>query len=415
MNILFLTSRVPCHPVGGIQLRTFNFIKALSRRHAITLLSLAEQPVPPRQLEELKRYVRRLEVIVLPRYRSFLNCLAGLFSSTPLQVHYYKSSMLHQRLQEMAGREKFDLIYFHLIRMAEYAASLNGEPKILDLTDAMSLNCERTCQIHREYPLRLFQVAQKIESRRLRQYEAAAIQRFDRNLIVSRSDRNFIGQFADVSSMEIVGQGVNLEYFRFYDGDYDASQIVFLGTMSFLPNQDAVLYFYEKIWPLVKRRQPKMKLQIVGANPTPEVLKLQRHPDVQITGAVPDVRPYLRRAAVSICPMRVGSGVKGKVFESMALGTPVVSTSLGVEGLDVRQGHELFIADAPEDFARRVCQLSRDSQLRALMARRARYLIEKKYNWDFVAQPLENIVASLEKQAGQGKPAKRKLKLIGVD
>jgi glycosyltransferase involved in cell wall biosynthesis len=137
-----------------------------------------------------------------------------------------------------------------------------------------------------------------------------------------------------------------------------------------------------------------MKFVIVGADPAREILKLQRDPDVQVTGSVPDVRPYLRRAVVSICPMRVGAGVKGKVFESMALGTPVVSTSLGVEGLEVRSGHEVLIANLPEEFADQVCRLSETPALRARLARQARYLIEQKYDWNLVVKPLERIIDS---------------------
>jgi len=400
MKILFLTSRVPCRPVGGVQLRVFNFIRVLSRKHDITLLAFADQPVPADELQWLRRYVRKLEIIVLPRLYSYVNCLRGLFSDKPLQVHYYESVELRRRLMEILRREKFDLIYFHLIRMAEYSDVFNGEPKILDLTDAISMNYERTCKIHKDHPFKFFHTAQKIESLRLRHYEAAAVKRFDRNLIVSRSDKNFISQFADVSRMDVVGQGVNLDYFNFYDGPYDESHIVFLGTMSFLPNQDAVKYFHKAIWPHIKNRMPQMRWQVVGANPSSEILKLQRHPDITVTGSVPDIRPYMQRAVVSICPMRVGSGVKGKVFESMALGTPVVSTTLGVEGLDVQQGEEIFISDAPEEFARYVCLLAQDAQRRAQMAQKARKLIEQKYTWDLAAQPLERIVESFERKNG---------------
>lgn len=400
MNILFLTSRVPCRPIGGIQLRVFNFIRVLSRRHKITLISLADRRVPPGELQELKRYTHRIEIIELPRLQSYWNSVKGLFSAKPLQIHYYESPVLRQRLRNLLATQKFDLVYFHLIRVAEYAGLLNGEAKILDLTDAMSLNYERTCQIHQYHSPRPFHFAQKIEKRRLRQYEAAVIERFDRNLIVSQADKNFIDQFADASSIDVIGQGVNLDYFRFYNGAYDPNEIVFLGTMSFLPNIDAVLYFHRTIWPLIKQRNPQMRWKIVGANPTAEILKLRKHPDIEVTGSVPDIRPHLHHAAVSICPMRVGSGVKGKVFESMALGTPVVSTTLGIEGLDVQRGREIFVADDPEEFAHYVCLLSQSAEHRARLARQARSLIEAKYSWDLAIRPLEKIVESFERRNG---------------
>jgi glycosyltransferase involved in cell wall biosynthesis len=298
-------------------------------------------------------------------------------------------------LQEIAAAGKFDLIYVHLIRMAEYIDALNGEPKILDLTDAMSLSYERICRIHRDHRLKVFHVAQKVESRRLRRYEAAAVKKFDRNLIISQSDKTFLGKFADVSNMKIIGPGVNVEYFSFHQGAHDARRIVFLGTMSFLPNVDAVRYFYQTMWPSIQQRLPGMKLVIVGANPAPEILALKKNPDIEVTGYVPDVRPYLRNAAVSICPMRVGAGAKNKVLEAMAIGTPVVSTSLGIEGIEAQPGHHLLVADTPQAFTRQVCDIAQDSELRARLARQARRLIEQKYDWNLVVQPLQRMLESL--------------------
>lgn len=396
MRILFLTSRVPYPPVGGIQLRVFNFIKALSRQHHITLMSLSDAPVSDEQRDGLRRYVRHLEIIELPRPRSYLNCLRGLLSTKPLQVYYYQSTELRRRLREIAASGKFDLIYVHMIRMAEYIDELNGEPKILDLTDAMSLSYERICHIHRDHRLKVFHLAQKIESMRLRRYEATAVGKFDRNLIISQSDKAFLAQFADVSNMKIIGPGVNVEYFSFHEDAYDAQQIVFLGTMSFLPNIDAATYFYKKMWPLVKQRLPMMKLVIVGAHPAPEILALQKNPDVKVTGYVSDVRPYLRRSAVSICPMRVGAGAKNKVLEAMSIGTPVVSTSLGTEGIEAQPGHHMLVADTPKEFARHVCDIAQDAELRTRLARQARRLIEQKYDWNLVVQPLERMIESFE-------------------
>lgn len=394
MRILFLTSRVPYPPVGGDRLRAFNFIKALSRHHAITLLALHETPLAREDQRGLEKYVAHCEVIPLSRYRSYRNCLAGLFSRKPLQVHYYQSAELRRRLHAHLQNQSFDLIFVHLLRMADYVCRIRGVRKILDLTDALAMNYERGRRFEKERRLSLYTLAQRFERARIQRYEAKSLRQFDRSLLISRVDRDYLSRYAPVHNVEIIGPGVNLEYFNFYDGPYDSNHLVFVGKMSTFPNKDAVLYFYERIFPLVLRDFPDMRFTVVGIEPAAEILALRRHPNVVVTGPVRDVRPYLRRAVLSICPMRVGAGAKNKILESMAVGTPVVATSLGIEGIAVHTGRDILVANEPQDFAEDVRLLIKNPALRQIVARRARHLMEQKYGWDHVLEHLENIVTA---------------------
>jgi sugar transferase (PEP-CTERM/EpsH1 system associated) len=392
MRILVLTSRVPYPPLGGDRLRLYNFLKALAPKHHLTLLALTDTPA---EVHAAVPGVARTEVIYLPRRRSYLNTLRGLFSRKPLQVHYYHSRALQRRLEWLLRTEPFDIILVHLIRMAEYVAGIKQVPKILDLTDALSLNYERSRAFEKQRRLNLYHLAQKIERQRMRQYEAATVQRFDCNLLISAVDRDFLSQLAGASNLAIIGPGVDLDYFNFYDGAYDPRQIIFVGKMSTFPNKDAALYFYESILPLVWQRLPEMKFVIAGIEPPPEILALRRDPRVQVLGQVPDVRPYLHQSVLSVCPMRTGAGAKNKVLESLAAGTPVVATSLGIEGLQLEIDTEVLVANAPKKFAAHIARLAEDQNTRNLIARQGRRRMEASYSWEVVLEKLLQLVEDL--------------------
>ncbi len=343
---------------------------------------------------------QQTEAIYLPRRNSYLNSLRGLFSKKPLQIHYYRSRAMRQRLRRLLRTERFDLIFVHLIRMAEYVAGIEDVPKILDLTDALSLNYERSRALEKERRLSLLSLAQKVERRRMRQYEITSLRRFDRNLIISPVDRDFLGRFTSVQNVEIIGPGVDLDYFSYYAGPYDNRQIAFAGKMSTFPNKDAALYFYESIFPLVLQRFADMNFVIAGIEPPPEILALGRHPRVKVLGHVPDLRPYLQQSVLSVCPMRTGAGAKNKVLESLALGTPVAATALGIEGLELEPGREVLVADTPETFAAHIARLVEDPNWRNQLSRQGRRRMEESYAWEVVLAKLHELVDAI---AGKSK------------
>ncbi len=394
MNILFLTSRAPYPPVGGERLRAFHFISALARQHRVTLLSFVAGAQEAEALQPVKKYVARCETVLLEPRRSYLNCLLGLFSKKPLQVHYYRSRAMRRLIRRVLKEEAFDLIFVHLVRMADYLDAMNGLPKIMDLTDALSLTYERSAAYQHRHGLSAYNLAQRVERRRVRAYETATLERFDCNLLISASDRDYLSRFAATDNVQIIGPGVNLDYFTFYDGPYDANTIIFMGKMSTFPNQDAALYFYESMLPLALRRFPRVQFEIVGIEPGAAIQALRRHPNVRVTGYVPDVRPYLQNAVLSVCPMRTGAGAKNKVLESLAVGTPVVATPLGVEGIDLSHEDEVMIADTPEQFVERMARIIESPQLRRELSRKGRRLIEEHYSWELVMERLNRLVES---------------------
>ncbi len=391
MRILFLTPRLPFPPVGGDKLRVFNFIKHLSRNHKIALISFIADPDEANYLIEYASLLERVKTVLLSKEKSYSNACRGILSPKPFQIHYYYLKKMRQLIFQEIESGKYDLVFVHLIRMAEYVKDLRGVPRILDLTDAISLNYERSVRYRRD----VFYLVNLIEKEKVRRYETEIISHFEKNLLISPVDKNYLSRYTDNQNIEIVPNGVDIDYFQFYDGVFDLNRVVFLGNMRTFPNSDAVEYFCKEILPLIRKELPKVKFHIIGSEPSKVVRKLASEPEVVVTGYVKDVRPFLRKAAVSVCPMRVGAGIQNKILESMAIGTPVVSTPEGVEGIEVNPGQEILVSNSSSDFAQKVTELIQNRALRRSISLNARRLVEKKYTWEITLNQLDHIITEV--------------------
>jgi len=391
MNILFLTSRLPFPPIGGDKLRVFKFLEFLSKENYITLFLFIDNKFQIPDIEVYKKYFSRIEIMYLPSYISYLSCIIGLFGKLPLQVYYYHSRRMRKLIEKEI--ENFDLVFVHLIRMAEYVKRFKMIPKILDLTDAISLNYQRSIK----YQKGLKYLISRIEKVRVLKYEIDIIKDFDRNFLVSETDKNYLNGYAETESVEIIPNGVDLEYFSYNENNFDAKCIVFMGNMRTYPNNDTVKYFCDSIFPIVVRRYPDVKFYIVGANPTREVFALGKRKNVIVTGEVDDIRPYIRSAVVSVCPLRVGSGILNKILESMALGTPVVTSTIGLEGIDAIPNEEILVTDDKYEFAEKIISLMENPDLRNRIALNGRKLIEEKYSDKIVMNKVKKVLHQLKK------------------
>ncbi|GAI87691.1 unnamed protein product [marine sediment metagenome] len=266
-------------------------------------------------------------------------------------------------------------------------------PKILDLTDAISLNYQRSIK----YQKGLKYLISRIEKDRVLKYEIEIIKDFDRNFLVSETDKNYLNGYEETEGVEIIPNGVDLEYFSYNENNFDAKCIVFMGNMRTYPNNDTVKYFCDSIFPIVLRRYPDVKFYIVGANPTREVFALGKRKNVIVTGEVDDIRPYIRRAVVSVCPLRVGSGILNKILESMALGTPVVTSTIGLEGIDAIPNDEILVSDDKYEFAEKIISLMENPDLRNRIALNGRKLIEEKYSDKIVMNKVKKVLRQLKK------------------
>ncbi len=385
MKILFLTSRFPFPPIGGDKLRFFNILKYLSKNHEASILCFSDKKLPPEILSEYKDFFFEIEVIILPKIISYINCILGLLKGNPLQISYYKSKKMEDLVREKLAHNKFDVIFVHLIRMAEYAKNYKIY-KILDMTDAQSLNYTRAMP----YTTGKWSVIHRFEKELVLNYEKHIWRYFDKTFVVSPVDKEYLIGLDSNINVEVLPNGVDLDKYSFKQNNSETKQICFVGTMKYFPNIDAVVWFCREIFPIIKKEIPETKFYIVGTEPSRRVRELAKIKDVYVTGEVPNVNEYVWNSAVSIAPIRVGAGIQNKILESMALGTPVVTTSIGLEGIDAVPEKHILVADKPDEFARQVIRLIQNKEMCIKIATEARKLIEDKYTWDKVFLSLLN-------------------------
>lgn len=394
MKILFLTPQLPYPPRKGGTIRAYNFIKCLAPRHEVSVLSLAAPGGG--DAAALGAYCQRVETVPLPA-RSVLGRLLTVAGSPHPDMHWRLASQEYEeRLRLLLAQESFHIVQVESLEMARYwlavGAARPGPRAVLDELNAEYLLQERAFHTDRRHPRRwpgaLYSL---IQWQKLRRYEAAACRAFDGVIAVSEPDRAALQRLAPGLRVAVVPHGVDTAYFRPLARENPPSQLVFCGTMDFRPNVDAALWFHQEIWPLVRRQVPEAWFAIVGANPTAAVRRLARAPGVLVTGEVEDTRPYLAESWACVVPLRFGAGARLKVLEAMAMGVPVVSTSMGAEGLEVEPERHLLVADQPLAFAQALLRLHQDPQLRRRLATEARRLAEEKYDWQKIAPRLEQL------------------------
>jgi glycosyltransferase involved in cell wall biosynthesis len=293
---------------------------------------------------------------------------------------------MQKTIDDLVDQYDFDIIHVQFFRMARYVIKLTQCPKVLDLGDAMSLNLHRRATLDKSLAWPLV----KLEELRVRKYETTILKHFDVGTMVSAFDRDYLLALDNSLNLEVVPMGVDLEYFQPNNVQY-RPQLLFTGTMNYFPNYDAVWYFYHKIFPYIKQTRPDVAFYVVGNYPLSKLKRLESNRDIVVTGHVPETRPYFAQSAVFVSPMRGGSGIQAKNLEAMAMGVPVVTTSVGAAGIEAKVGHDLIVADEPKEFASKVIQLLDDPELRREIGQNGRRLVEEKYNWPDVVGRLEKI------------------------
>jgi sugar transferase (PEP-CTERM/EpsH1 system associated) len=391
MTVLFLTPRIPYPPYRGDKLKIWNLLRVLSRHHDIVLLTFIQSKEEERFVQQLRAVCREVQVVYLPRWKSMLSCFVALFRPIPFQVAYYRSPRMRKILQETLGRVYPQLVHTHLIRMAQYTAHYSSIPRVLDVTDAVSLYLKRFLVKERN-PLK--KVGLFVEHCRVKHYERI-VRKFDCTLVCSEVDRTVLRQAGEAARIELLYNGVDLDIFS-ENGTvaYERHSVIYTGNMTYYPNKDGAIYLARKIFPLVQKKISDAKLYIVGQDP-PKKVKSLESTHIVVTGFVPDIHDYYLRSAVAVSPIRFGAGTLNKILEPLALGVPVVSTSVGFEGLQLRQGEDILVADNPRAFAEAIIAVLTDQSLRKKLSDNGKRAIRNLYSWDNIGQELEAIYTTV--------------------
>ena len=404
MKILFLSLRCPYPPHRGDRIRSYNFIKQLSKQHAVTLVYFAESETDIESAKHLEPFCERIEWVRFHRSFALLNAGVHCLSKHPLQLHYWYTPQMQRRINALLTQERFELIHAQLFRMGQYVTEVQGPTKVLDLCDSLALNLSRRAELESNPWLAKIKLdctpkrfLVKLEEKRVRRYEVDIMKAFDCGTVVARFDRDYLLAQDDSLNLSIVPMGVDLGYFQPNPITQPAPMLLFTGTMNYFPNADAAIYFCDEVFPRIRERHPEACFYVVGNQPSEPVKRLEAHEGVTVTGYVPDVRPYFEKASVFVAPLRAGSGIQTKNLEAMAMGVPVVTTSVGAMGLEADIGKELLVADTPADFAEQVIHLLDNIRLRKTLAQTARTRVENSYSWEAIGERLKHVYA----QAGE--------------
>ena len=391
MRILFLTSRFPYPPFRGDKLKIYNLIRELSGRHEVTLVSFIQNSEEEGLRPEMEKLCARVETVKLPLAQSLLQCGLAFSGHTPFQVAYFRSRAMTETVERVIVESTPDVIHTHLLRMAPYTAFRGEIPRVLDLTDAVGIYLRRFAESTHNPVKRYFL---REEYQRVRTFEHV-LEQFQCCLVCSTTDRDALHETAPAARIEILENGIDLASFTSNTVTQpDPRTIVCTGNMSYFPNADGVKYFVEEILPIVRRGIPDVRFLIVGQNPPHAIRSLEGN-GITVTGTVPDIREYYLRAAVAVSPIRFGSGTLNKVLEPMALGIPVVATTIGVEGIPFNDGEHLLIGRNPEEFAAHVVHLIQNPDAGRRIAERARGLVRGNYSWKRIGEKLEGFYESI--------------------
>ncbi|MCJ7497634.1 MAG: glycosyltransferase family 4 protein [candidate division Zixibacteria bacterium] len=395
MKILFITSQFPFPPDSGWNIRVFNFIRFLSERHRITLLSFYTEKDNPANFSELTKYCS--EIYPLKRSSSYnpLDLVKGMFTRIPFSIWNYRSRKMEKKAKELFSLKEFDVIQVEDIHMSQYLPQDCSGLKILDMHNVESEYLERFSEIERDVFKKYYA---SLTAKKLKSYEVSNSRKFDICLTVSEKDLKTFQLFAKPKSMELIPNGVDLSCFSPAGVEADPSTLLFLGKLDYRPNVDALVYFMEKIWPRLIEKIPEAKFVVVGKDLPENLRNSLKSRNVILKGYVEDIRKVLSGCAVMVVPLRYGGGTRIKILEAFAMEKAVVSTSLGCEGIEVHSGEEILIADTPEFFADSVVEVLTDSNLRDKLGKNGRKLAQEKYNWEKISQKLEGIYLRAIKQ-----------------
>ena len=380
MKILWLAPWFPFPPDNGIRIRLHHLIRALGKQNEIHLISFVRAEDRPSAFA-LREYCATIEIVPWRDYRStHSNALAGLFSPTPRSLVDTYSAEMAQCVRQAQG--PFDLVIASTIDTASYALLANARARLLE---EHNFTTRWMRDEYRREPNAVKRARRWLTFWKYRRYEKKLFAQFDACTMVSDQDAADARTWLDYKNiLRVIPNGVDLLYYAPQPIEPELNTLVFNGALTYGANLDAMQFFAAEIWRQIKSVEPSARLSITGRADGIAPDQLPRGKDITLTGYLADLRPTMRQSWVCVVPLRTGSGTRLKILEAMALGTPVVSTSKGAEGLNVTNGEDILLADAPDAFAKQVLRVLRDPQLRARLSRNARQLVESQYGWDSI-------------------------------
>jgi len=386
-----LTQVLPYPPDSGPKIKTYNVIKYLSQRHRVTLASFVrgDQSEHARRLEH---YCQAVHTVQMERNvaRDGLAMVRSLLTGQPWMMVRDDRQAMRALVDRLAAEQHFDVAHADQLNMGQYAERVPGAFKVMDAHNALWLLYQRLWATMSPGP-RKWLLGR--DWRLLKSYEGRLAREFDALLAVSPEDKAALqeaaGQPVDATVIPIA---IDTDEIQVVEREAEPGHILHIGTMYWPPNIDAVNWFVREIYPLIRQQRPDVQFDVVGSRPPADLLALNdTGQGINVTGYVEDPTPYQQRAAVMIVPLLAGGGMRVKILQSLAEGIPIVSTTLGCEGIGVTDGEDILIADEPGDFAAAVLRVLNDRALAQRLSHNGRRLAETRYDYRRACVALDEV------------------------
>lgn len=389
MNILYICHRFPFPPKRGGKIRPFNMIRHLTESgHRVTVCSLARSKEEAEEGKGIAPYCAGFEIGHVDEWAQVARMIVRLPVATPSSMGYFYAPELARHVRQLLGSQSWDLIFVHCSSVAQYVQNVRDVPKILDFGDMDSQKWIEYAN-YKPFPLSL---GYRLEGAKMLAAEKHLARRFDLCTATTRAEWETLNGYGTGADTDWFPNGVDADFFCPDDQPYDADTISFIGRMDYYPNQECMTRFCEQVWPLLKRQRPGMKLLIVGADPSPAMRQLGDLEGVTVTGSVPDVRPFIRGSAVMVAPLNIARGTQNKILEAMAMGVPVVTSSIAAGGVDAQAQTHLLVADTPQACAQSILRIVDDDAERARLSAAGRERMLTHHAWPRSMQRLDGII-----------------------
>jgi len=390
MRVLFVCHRFPYPPKRGGKIRPFNIIRHLSIKHEVTVASIVRSEVEASEGRDLARHCAHYEMARVNEPVQALRMAALLPTTSPSSLGYFYSGRLARRINELLRTGRYDLVFVHCSSVAHYVENAKACLRILDYGD-MDSQKWREYSRYKPFPLSL---GYGIEAVKLEREEKRLATKFDMCTATTRGECETLRSYGTGAATDWFPNGVDSDYFKPSEAPYDPDTIAFVGRMDYYPNQECMSSFCDRVLPRLQAQRPSVKLDIVGADPPPSVRRLAKLKGVTVTGSVPDVRPFLQRAALVVAPLNIARGTQNKILEAMAAGVPVVSSALAAKGVDARSPDHFLVASAEDQYVTAILGVLGNPQERQRLSHAGRDRILSHHAWEKSMQRLDNIIGS---------------------
>jgi polysaccharide biosynthesis protein PslH len=394
MRVLLLTQVLPYPPDSGPKVKTYHVLKYLAQKHQVTLVSFVRNTDKPEYIQHLETLCERVITVSIKRepLRDLVFLGKSLLTGQPWMMLRDESPEMRAILQELAATTHFDVVHADQLNMGQYALLFTKSRKVLDLHNALWILYKRmaaTLPLHNPMKYLLLR-----DWRLLKKYEGEMCCTFDAVTAVSDEDKQSLIEAGARPDIQVIPIAIDIDTQAFIRRAPSSPHIVHVGTMYWPANIDGIRWFLDHIYPIIKQQVPNVRCTLIGARPPQDIKdREQTDPTLKVTGYVDDTLPYLQDSSMMIVPLRAGGGMRVKILNAFAQGLPMVSTTVGCEGIHVTDNYDILVADTPEEFAKQTVRLLTDSALNEQLTLHGRQTAEQKYDYRRACAPLDQIYA----------------------